>query len=146
VMRGFSQTCFVIMPFRPELNSMYERAIKPAVSESGFVALRTDDFVQAGDVTAAIHDGIRNCAFVIADLTWFRPNVMYEIGLAHAFGKPVVLLLKDDSVEQPEDIPFDLATHQVFRYRTDDGGVADCRLLLERLIGELSPQRVGPTG
>jgi hypothetical protein len=40
---------------------------------------------------------------VVAELSGRNPNVMYEIGLAHAIGKPIILLTRNQ-----EDVPFDL--------------------------------------
>ena len=45
-----------------------------------------------GDVTAAIRDGLRHCFLAIADTTGNRPNVMYELGMAHGLAKNVVVL------------------------------------------------------
>ena len=35
--------CFVIMPFRKELDEVYEYGIKPAVEESGYLCVRADE-------------------------------------------------------------------------------------------------------
>ena len=41
--------------------------------------------------------------FLLRELTGPNPNVFYELGLAHALKKPVVLVSADEN-----DIPFDL--------------------------------------
>jgi hypothetical protein len=40
-----------------------------------------------------------------------NPNVFYELGLAHAIGKPAILVAKTE-----EDIPFDLRHVRVIVY------------------------------
>lgn len=40
---------------------------------------------------------------IVADCTHRNPNVFYEIGLAHAIGKPTILL-----TQKSQDVPFDL--------------------------------------
>jgi hypothetical protein len=35
----------------------------------------------------------------VAELSGRNPNVMYEIGLAHAIGKPIVLLTRNKVIE-----------------------------------------------
>jgi len=46
---------------------------------------------------------ILNARVLIAELTGKNPNVFYELGLAHAQGKDVILL-----TQSINDVPFDL--------------------------------------
>jgi hypothetical protein len=52
---------------------------------------------------------------MLADLTDKNPNVYYELGLAHAARKPVLLLTQDI-----EDVPFDLRGLRVITYAVQD--------------------------
>ena len=45
----------------------------------------------------------RQSLVVLGDVTGKNPNVFYELGLAHASGKPVVIV-----TNSLEDVPFDL--------------------------------------
>jgi len=54
-------------------------------------------------IAQEIFDSIRSCRLVIADCTGANPNVLYEIGLAHAIGTRVLLLTKN-----LKDVPFDI--------------------------------------
>jgi nucleoside 2-deoxyribosyltransferase len=38
---------------------------------------------------------LRQCEFVLADLSFERPSCYYELGLAEALGKPVYLIAKE---------------------------------------------------
>lgn len=119
LMRGFTRTCFVIMPFGKEHDSVYEDAISPALTSQGLQPVRTDKHVMTGNVIAAIRDGLRHCLVAIADTTGDRPNVMYELGMAHADGRPVILLRKlgpDGNFLPP---PFDLQTESIISYSDD---------------------------
>ena len=49
----------------------------------------------------------------LADVTSNNPNVMYELGLAHAQGKRRCTILIADSVER---IPFDIKDYVVILY------------------------------
>ena len=64
-----------------------------------------------------IWKGIRGATVCVAELTGRNPNVMYELGLAHAIRKPVVLI-----VQSVDDIPFDLRhlRHIVYDTRAVD--------------------------
>ncbi len=97
------QSCFVIMPFQEPITSYYTHIIKPAVVEAGLVCVRADEITKPGAIIEQIWTGIQNAAVCVAELTGQRPNVMYELGLAHAVRKPVVSL-----VQTMDDIPFDL--------------------------------------
>jgi hypothetical protein len=50
---------------------------------------------------------------VIADVTRHNPNVMFEIGIAHGLGKPLVLLIDDAA---GANLPSDLAGYQFITY------------------------------
>lgn len=131
LLRGFTRSCFVIMPFSKEAESVYEDAICPALAAHGLHPLRTDKHVLSGNILAAIREGLRNCYLAIADTTDDRPNVMYELGMAHAHDKAVILLRHleaDGKFSQP---PFDLQTDTILAY-TDD--MTDLRRRLETAI------------
>lgn len=133
LLRGFTQGCFVIMRFHEVSDPVFDEAISPALKSNGFEPWRTDRSVFSGDLIAAIHDGLRHCHFVIADTTEDRPNVMYELGFAHASNKTVILLRKanpDGSLSKP---PFDFQSHSILNY-TDD--LNDLRRRLEETIAK----------
>ena len=52
---------------------------------------------------------------LVAELTTRNPNVYYELGLAHALEKPVVLVSSNE-----EDVPFDLQHIRVIYYDVTD--------------------------
>src|SRR5207244_1165211 len=56
LMRGFTRTCFVIMPFGKDHESVYDKAIRPALAAHGLQPVRTDKHVLTGNVIAAIRD------------------------------------------------------------------------------------------
>jgi len=99
------KNCFVIMPFRPELAYFY-RTIKSAVQQSfqDITIERGDDRVLTTPILDKIADFIKQADVVIADCSGRNPNVFYELGMAHALGKPVILLTSDPVEEAPTDI------------------------------------------
>jgi hypothetical protein len=91
----------------------------------------------SGAITEIIVDRIRDAKVVLADLRGARPNVYYEIGLAHAFEIPVVLLGGD------EDTHFDLAGERRIsidvdtnRHPMEDALAEDVRRALDELDSE----------
>jgi hypothetical protein len=107
--------CFVISAFNDEpANLLYEHCIRPALEQVGDDAVRLDRMRVPGNASTQIDDGIANCDYVIAVLDGFRPNVLYEIGLAHGYGKPAFLLKKRGAPS--DNVPFDLVTQQRLEY------------------------------
>lgn len=95
--------CFVLMPFDPAFNDIYEFGIKGACSDVGLYCERVDEQIFLGSMLERIYSQISRADLLVADMTGKNPNVFYEVGYAHALGKNVVLLT---SIAQ--DIPFDL--------------------------------------
>ncbi len=105
-------TCFVVMPFESLFQTQYERVIKPSIESLGIECIRGDEIYAKPDIMSDIWKSIRESRFILAELTGRNPNVLYEIGLAHAVGKPIILLTRKQG-----DVPFDLKS---LRYRYYD--------------------------
>lgn len=109
-------TCFVMMPFGPPLGSYYEKIYKVAIEKAGLTPMRADDdLFGTGKIMDQIWTGINAAKVLVADLTTRNPNVYYELGLAHALQKPVVLISN-----KQEDVPFDLNHIRVIYYDMTD--------------------------
>lgn len=108
-------SCFVLMPFSEPFNTYYKSIIKPAVNNAKLDSLRGDSLFRSSPIMADIWHMIQEAKVLVAELTGKNPNVFYELGLAHAIGKPVVLLS-----ETIEDVPFDLQSLRVIIYDKND--------------------------
>jgi nucleoside 2-deoxyribosyltransferase len=114
------------MPFRPELNYFYLYVQKHLKETHGLRVERGDHNVLTKAIMDKVRDQIIEADVLIGDVTAGNPNVFYEIGLAHAFGKPVVFLTQDDPASAPVDvrqfefIRYDLQRHEEFLSRLDN--------------------------
>jgi tetratricopeptide (TPR) repeat protein len=108
------QMCFVLMPFGPDFEAVYRSAVKPALEVNGLRTLRRDELAGRSLSGSEIWEGLREADVVIADVTGQNPNVFYELGVTHAFGKPTVLIART-----LRDVPFDLEHLRVVVYKTD---------------------------
>lgn len=109
-------TCFVMMPFADPLDSYYEKVYKPAIEKAGLTPIRADNEIfGTGKIIDQIWSGINSAKVLIAELTSRNANVFYELGLAHALQKPVVLISSNE-----EDVPFDLHHIRVIYYDVTD--------------------------
>ncbi|WP_430455595.1 hypothetical protein [Rheinheimera sp.] len=102
--------CFVIMPiadmhgYEPNhFTRVYKHLIKPALVSRGFEVERADDHLESDYIVIGIVQKIIESDLVLCDLSGRNPNVMYELGIRHAFDKPVVLI-KDKLTERVFDI------------------------------------------
>ncbi len=101
-----SQTkkCFVLMPFKESFNNPWLFAVKPAAERHGLITFRADDDNRPmGKITRDITESIISADLIIAEMTGLSPNVTYELGLAHAAKKRVIMI-----TQKTEEIPFDL--------------------------------------
>jgi hypothetical protein len=96
-------SCFVAMPFHALFEAEYERVIRPAIEDAGLICVRGDEIYARQAIVDDIWQSIRQARLVVAELSGRNPNVMYEIGLAHAIGKAIVLITRNE-----DDVPFDL--------------------------------------
>lgn len=103
--------CFTIMPFGGWFDDYYETIYSPAIENAGLRPFRADDIYTPGSITNDIWNYTKKSKLLLADLTDKNPNVFYELGLAHALAKPVILITED-----VEDIPFDLRPLRVIKY------------------------------
>ncbi|MCB1123222.1 MAG: hypothetical protein KJT03_16830, partial [Verrucomicrobiae bacterium] len=109
-------SCFVMMPFADPIGSYYEKIYEPAIKKAGLEPVRADnDIFGTGKIMDQIWSGINAARVLVAELTSRNPNVFYELGLAHALQKPVVLVAGAE-----EDVPFDLKHIRVIYYNMTD--------------------------
>lgn len=109
-------TCFVMMPFAQPLGGYYDKIYEPAIRKAGLTPIRADsDIFGTGKIMEQVWSGIHAAKVLVAELTDRNPNVFYELGLAHAVGKPVVLVSANE-----EDVPFDLKHIRVIYYDKTD--------------------------
>lgn len=95
-----------LMPFNTKYDILYS-TIKQGCSYNGFNCLRTDEekIENSANLRKYIVLKIIQAQVVIAVLDGRNPNVLYEVGIAHAIGKLVILLVKrDKSNELPENL------------------------------------------
>ena len=121
--------CFVLMPFVKEMDPIYIDHIKPVVESEGISCQRADEIVGTSIITFDIWEKINRSRFIIADLTGKNPNVFYEIGLAHALGKEVILI-----TQTMTDVPFDLKSLRCIVYSFRPRGMKELEVELIKTI------------
>ncbi len=108
--------CFVMMPFAKPISDHYQLIYEPAIRKAGLTPVRADNEIfGTGKIIDQVWSGINSAKVLIAELTNRNPNVFYELGLAHALEKPVVLISSNEN-----DVPFDLQHIRVIYYDVND--------------------------
>ena len=111
-----TDTCFVVMPFADPIGGYYETIYQPAIERAKLKPNRADaDIYGTGKIIDQIWRGINSARVLVAELTGRNPNVLYELGLAHALKKPVVLVSSNK-----DDVPFDVQHVRVIYYDRND--------------------------
>jgi hypothetical protein len=112
------KSCFVISPIgepnseiREHADDVFDFIIKPAVDRTGHIAKRADHAARPGPITDQMYDAILGDNLLIALLTFHNPNVFYEVAVAEAAARPLVLLL-----DKSHKIPFDIHNRRVIYY------------------------------
>jgi hypothetical protein len=121
--------CFVLMPFRQELDQLYQDVIKPAVESQGLRCVRSDEIYSVRPIMEDIWEHIQQSNIIIAELTGRNPNVFYELGLSHAIKRKTILI-----TQTMDDVPFDLRHYRCIVYSNTYRGAKD---LEDKLISTI---------
>jgi hypothetical protein len=105
---------FILMPFAQEFERIYEGLIRPALTEEGYEVRRADTTFDQQNIMRTIVENIATANLIVAELTTVNANVFYELGIAHAIGKPVNM-----TAQGLEGIPFDLRSYRTIIYSTE---------------------------
>lgn len=125
-------TAFILMainPQKPDLMDVYN-AIKRVCKNFDINAYRADEIEHQDRITDIVLKEIRTCEFLIADLSYERPNVYYEIGYAHAINKKPILYRRSGT-----SLHFDLSVHNVPEYENVTELEDLLRKRLEAILG-----------
>ena len=107
------QSAFVVMQFTTPFDALFEDVIRPVCDELEIEAYRASDIYRPGVIIQDIIQGLHESQVIIAAITPANPNMFYELGYAHALGKPTILLADRKETDQ---LPFDLNPFRVIFY------------------------------
>jgi len=94
---------------RPSLTPEYVKEIN-----------RADDYHLPAEVTSEVVMRIRDSSLIVADVSDNNPNVFYELALAHALGKPTIIIKSVDS-----KLAFDISTDRTITYSNTIEGTGE---------------------
>lgn len=110
-----SARAFVVMqvgekdsPERKRADEIFKFVIAPALDQFEIEAYRADLDPTPGSITSRLLGELLEARLVIADLTGRNPNVFYELGIVHSFGRPLISI-----ADSASNLPFDTKDERV---------------------------------
>lgn len=105
---------FVLTPFNDNYRHIYI-TIREVCNKLNLNCIRGDEEYIPNEIFPEMIKQIIKSRLIIANITGRNPNVMYELGVAHALGKPTIVVAQDFT-----DIPFDLNNKRIIIYKNED--------------------------
>lgn len=129
--------CFVIAPIgeqgseiRKRSDQVFNYIIRPVLERLGYEPERADQMATPGIITNQVIQAVLEFPLVIADLTWHRANVFYELAIRHVVRKPFIQM-----IEVGQEIPFDVrATRTIIVNTKDLDSVEEAKRELENQV------------
>lgn len=109
---GFGKKSDPISGMTFDLDKTYKNIIRPSVIKAGYECVRADEIHDSGLIDKSMYALLMQAELVIADITTYNPNAIYELGIRHAVRPYSTIILK----EKNGKIPFDLDHNRMFMY------------------------------
>lgn len=113
-MRIDNRKVFVLTPFHPKYEKTFN-IIRNACVDIGLKCSRGDEQFVAGGLLTHVLRELVTARIIIANIDGRNPNVFYEVGIAHALGKKVILVTSG-----LDSVPFDLRSQQLIIWNNID--------------------------
>lgn len=128
--KSTSRIAFMAMQFGDaELDRIYKDHFKIGVAATGFDLKCVNEGQPAGLIDDHLRVEIRQCRFLIADLTHQNRGAYWEAGFAEGLGKPVIYTCRKDVFEdKAKGTHFDTNHHLTVPWELDNIGDAVKRL------------------
>jgi tetratricopeptide (TPR) repeat protein len=95
-----------------DLNKTYKNIIQPAVEKAGYECIRADEIQESSIIDKSMYAFLLTSNLVVADISTYNPNAIYELGIRHAVKPFSTIIIK----EKEGKIPFDIDHSRIFEY------------------------------
>lgn len=141
--------CFVIVGFGKkkdpdtnrsiDLDETYKKIIRPAVESSNYNCIRADEILDSGIIDRSMYALLYTAELVIADISTYNPNAIYELGTRHVLKPFSTIIIKEDESK----IPFDINHNRTLNYKhlgneITNGEAKKCIRQLKELISTIT--------
>lgn len=105
---------FYLTSFSEKYEPTY-KICKDVCKEMSLMLLRGDEIEVTGDIFSQIIRYIVKSSLIIVNIDGKNPNVFYELGIAHALGKNIMLISKRNN-----KVPFDVQQYRTIFYNKNE--------------------------
>lgn len=133
-----SKKAFIVTPIggdntgiRRATDGLIRSVLKPVLEKYGYEAIASHQENDLGSITAKLIKHLLEDELVIVNLSHLNANVMYELGIRHATGKPVILISENET-----DLPFDTKDQRTIFFSNDMMGGIELTKRLEAIISD----------
>lgn len=132
-----SKKAFIVTPVgasaevRRATDGLIRSVLKPVLEEYGYEAVASHQEDDLGSISLKIIKHLLEDDLVIVNLSTLNANVMYELGIRHATGKPVILISDSDTT-----LPFDTKDQRTIFYYNDMMGSIELRDKLKGIVSD----------
>lgn len=123
-LRVDNRLIFVLTPFHDEHIGDFH-IIRDVCTSAGYKCVRGDEHYFQGDIFSEMLKLIAKSNLIIANINGRSPNVFYELGIAQAMNKAVVLVSR-----KPENLPIDIKSRRFLVYSNQEELTSKLRKLL----------------
>jgi hypothetical protein len=114
-----------------DLDKTYEKIIKPAVKACNYNCIRADEILDSGIIDRNIYALLYRAELVIADISTFNPNAIYELGTRHALKPFSTIIIREDKSK----LPFDINHNRILSYNHLGNEISDMEA--QKSVGKL---------
>ena len=137
--------CFVIMGFGKkkdpytnsiiDLDAIYNKIIKPSVQNMNCECIRADEIYDSGIIDVSMYALLFKADVVIADITTYNPNAMYELGNRHVMKPKSTIIISSNGTNGV----FDINHIRILNYNLSGDDISvkeieDARSHLEKML------------
>lgn len=106
--------CFVIMGYGEktdytngnliDLDKTYNHIIKPTVESLNIECKRADEVLHCGNIDISMYENLMDADIVIADLSTYNVNAIYELGIRHVLKPYTTIIIAEMEFKNPFDL------------------------------------------
>ncbi|MBN1902588.1 hypothetical protein JW926_14785 [Candidatus Sumerlaeota bacterium] len=128
--------CFLSLPFTDEYkSSMIKDAVSKGIENAKYrIVSLNDNIVYPGSsIQEAILSALSQSDCIVADIGNRNPNVFYELGVAQAMGKGVILISEQSDTQK---VPSDFQGFRIFTYTFNPSSLEKLSQMVQRSLEE----------
>lgn len=129
-------SCFLALPIQPlGTNTVLRNALREGIQRASYRLISIDEAIvtPGSTIQNTIIGALAQSECMIADISDRNPNVYFELGLAQAMGKGIVLISDE---QLAKDVPLDIQGLMIISYSTNPKSMKNLTSMIQRSLEE----------